>query len=65
MRKFKMTEISSVDRPAQGPAVSVLMKRHDSTEEGIEKRFYMTENCRNVAEVISSTFKGPSGHFHN
>lgn len=43
MRKFKMTEISSVDKPAQGGALSVLMKRNDGHNSVIEKRFYMTE----------------------
>lgn len=33
MRKFKIGEISSVDRPAQAPAVSVIMKRDESKVE--------------------------------
>ena len=40
MKKFTMTEISAVDRPAQYPALAVIMKRDNNTEikEDIEKR---------------------------
>lgn len=32
MRKFKISEISPVDRPAQSPALALLMKRQDIDE---------------------------------
>lgn len=37
LRKFKLSEISPVDRPAQGPALAVLMKRAEETGEDLVK----------------------------
>lgn len=50
MRKFKMTEISSVDRPAQSPALATIMKRDDSDK--IEKKFGLTSASEGHSHLI-------------
>lgn len=53
MRKFKIGEISSVDRPAQGGALSVLMKRaDDDIDHDIAKRFFLTEGADGHSHLI-------------
>jgi hypothetical protein len=41
LRKFKLSEISPVDRPAQGPAIALLMKRAEETGDDLAKITFM------------------------
>ena len=62
MHKFRMTEISAVDRPAQAHAKSVIMKRADDepVEDEIGKSFYdwFADNSEFAADDMDAV-----GHF--
>lgn len=51
MRKFKLGEISSVTRPAQGPALAVIMK-NEYNEEAIKGAFFDSLKAVNVERAI-------------
>ncbi len=50
MHKFKMDEISAVDRPAQSPALSVIMKRDESVDK--------------AGDMVNALTSAEEGHQH-
>lgn len=74
MTKFKITEISAVDRPAQSPALMTIMKRADDDEELLNKRGILTTDNNGHSHLIydmeedsghtSYAGDGPDNHSH-
>lgn len=52
MNAFKMEEISSVDRPAQEPALALIMKRADDKPEDMEKRIVLTSATEGHTHLV-------------